>query len=86
MHRALPVGFLSPATPPDDLERVEPFDPAALIRRVERRRPAAEVAALFGLETHQLIHYLGQLRRDDPDYPVKRRKLRRVIYIEPAAP
>lgn len=62
---------------------LEPFDPAALIRRVERRRPAAEVAALFGLETRALLAAVANLRRDDPDFPVRRRKLRRVVYVEP---
>ena len=66
-----------------NLPPLEPFDPAALVRRVKRRRTMAGVAELFGLNTFQLSHYLASLRSDDPDYPVRRRKLRGVVYIEP---
>jgi hypothetical protein len=65
------------------LGRLEPFSPGALIRRVNRRRRASDVAGLFGIDTRSLITCIRNLRSDDPDYPVKRRRLRRVIYVEP---
>jgi hypothetical protein len=65
---------------------LEHFDPAALIRRVKGRRPLGEVAAQFGIDALYLSRAIANLRRDDPDYPVRRRKLRGVVYVEPAAP
>lgn len=65
---------------------LEPFSPAALIRRVKRRRPIGEVAALFGLDPPALGRALANLRRDDPAFPVRRRRLRYVVYVEPAGP
>lgn len=65
---------------------LEHFDPAALIRRVKGRRPLGDVAAIFGVDAHYLSRAIANLRRDDPDYPVRRRKLRGVVYVEPAAP
>lgn len=59
------------------------FSPAALIHHVKRRRPLGEVAAQFGLSSYTLLHALRTLRRDMNDFPVRRRKLRGVVYVEP---
>jgi hypothetical protein len=67
------------------LPPLEPFDPAALIRRVKRRRPIRGVAELFGMRPGHLSVCIAQLRKDDPNFPVRRRKLRGVIYVEPSA-
>jgi hypothetical protein len=74
-----------PAALNAELGRVEPFSPGALIRRAKRRRPIGEVAAVFGIDSQSLRACIRNLRRDDPDYPVRRRKLRGTVYVEPVS-
>ena len=66
--------------------RLESFTPGALILCVQRRHPMRDGAEWFGFDTVTLSSILARLRRDDPDFPVKRRSLRGRIYVEPCGP